>query len=141
MIAAGSLLEFALADKNFSMPVGRVEYLHMGPMTFEEFLLAEGEPLLLKNIQEVNVKNFRDFSGALHQRCNEKLREFLFAGGMPEVVFYYTKNHNLVQTVEVQRSIINTYKDDFSKYASRRDLLRMQLAFDYLSGNPGRKIK
>ena len=51
VVAAGSLLEFVLAKHDFSMPVGRVEYLHLGPMTFEEFLLAMGDDMLLSYVE------------------------------------------------------------------------------------------
>jgi len=56
VIAAGSLLEFTLSDHSFSMPVGRVEYYHIGPMTFKEFL-HEIEPSLLKYITQFDSSN------------------------------------------------------------------------------------
>ena len=54
-MAAGSLLEFVLAEHDFSMPVGRVEYLHMGPMTFTEFLDAVGEHKMLEIVQRYEI--------------------------------------------------------------------------------------
>src|SRR5687768_14558770 len=56
VICAGSLLEFALARHNFSMPVGRIQYLHMGPMTFTEFLEALGETRLKSEMESSNVR-------------------------------------------------------------------------------------
>jgi len=53
--AAGSLLEFALSDKRFSMPVGRVEYLYLGPMAFEDFLIAMGQSQLVSHIRNINL--------------------------------------------------------------------------------------
>ncbi|MFO7885057.1 MAG: hypothetical protein R6U68_09555, partial [Desulfobacteraceae bacterium] len=53
-IRAGSLLEFTLADHSFSMPVGRIEYMHLGPMTFTEFILA-AEPSLSRYIQDFSM--------------------------------------------------------------------------------------
>ena len=55
VIAAGSLLEFVLEEHTFSMPVGRIEYMHLGPMTFEEFLLALGKQKLLEFIQTYSI--------------------------------------------------------------------------------------
>jgi len=82
VIAAGSLLEFVLKDHSFSMPVGRLEYLHLGPMTFEEFLEANGEQSLKKFIGEFHLKETIPLP--LHQRLMEQIRIFCVTGGMPE---------------------------------------------------------
>ena len=77
VIAAGSLLEFVLSQHNFSMPVGRVEYLHLGPMTFEEFLLEKDKNLLhyLSNFELTD-----SIPLTVHNRLLENQREFFFLG-------------------------------------------------------------
>jgi uncharacterized protein len=81
VISAGSLLEFALADLNFSMPVGRIEYYHLGPMTFKEFLTAV-EPSLVSHLSQFHVNR----PVTAHQKLLNRQREYLFVGGMPEAV-------------------------------------------------------
>ena len=81
IIAAGSLLEFVLADHAFSMPVGRIEYLFLEPMGFEEFLAALDETSLLELLRTHNA-----FPGTAHARLLGRLRDYMLAGGMPEAV-------------------------------------------------------
>ena len=75
VIAAGSLLEFLLEDHSFSMPVGRIEYLLLGPMTYEEFLLADSQSSLLEFLESVDpVKPIPD---AIHQTAIRALQSLL----------------------------------------------------------------
>ncbi len=140
VIAAGSLLEFTLKDYAFSMPVGRVEYLHMGPMSFGEFLFALGKHVLADRLSEVEAGE------ALPQAMHEKLlalqRQFLLVGGMPEAVAEYARTGSMVLVGDVQQSILSTYKDDFNKYA-RGDAVQVRLStvFHYVPGAIGSKIK
>ena len=113
VIAAGSLLEFVLADHGFSMPVGRIEYHHLGPMTFREFLQAI-EPTLCHYLDEL------DFEKALpevaHRKLLERHRQYLFVGGMPEAVLEFCESSSFQDAGAVHRRIVSTYEDDFSKY-------------------------
>jgi len=115
VIAAGSLLEFTLAEHGFSMPVGRIEYLHLGPMTFEEFLLALGDEPLLDLMQRYRLGD--PFPSTAHERLLERQRQYLFVGGMPESVLAYSESKNLIEPRKVQLSILQTYEDDFAKYS------------------------
>jgi len=81
VISAGSLLEFAMEEPVFSMPVGRIEYLHLGPMQFEEFLLAAGEKKLAAFLGDFTLQD--TIPPALHTRLMGLLRKFLVTGGMP----------------------------------------------------------
>ncbi len=138
VLAAGSLLEFVLSRHNFSMPVGRIEYAHMGPMTFEEYL-AEIDEGLLKYIVEF------DFADAIpttaHKKLLDRQREYLMIGGMPEAVSAFLESGRLSDVIPAQRSIISTYLDDFSKYASQKELLRLQKVFNFVPRSVGKKIK
>ena len=138
VIAAGSLLEFVMADHKFSMPVGRVEYLHLGPMTFNEFL-GEADPGLLEKIQKFNFKS--GLAKTSHKRLLDRQREFLFVGGMPEAIAAYIRTERLAEAIAVQRSIISNYQDDFAKYASREALFRLQRVFNYIPRSVGKKVK
>ncbi len=138
VIAAGSLLEFALAKHAFSMPVGRVEYHHIGPLAFSEFLACT-EPDL--NPWREAASRFQTVPETAHQRLLSKLREYFFVGGMPEAVQEFVHSGSLSHVQEVQRSIAETYQDDFSKYAQQIELARLQRVFNQIPRNIGRKIK
>ena len=138
IIAAGSLLEFTLAEHSFSMPVGRIEYLHLYPLTFPEFLLAV-DPHLCGYLDTIEIN--APLPETSHIKLLERLREFIFIGGMPEAVKIFQESGSLSQVSAVHRSIVNTYTDDFSKYARRQDLMLLQKVFNYIPRNLGRKVK
>ncbi len=138
VVAAGSLLEFALRDFNYSMPVGRIEFLQLNPMTFEEFLLAHN-PKLLSFLQNLSIRE--GISPAIHQKARELLRLFFFIGGMPEAVASFVRNRNFLEVQRIQNGVATTMQHDFAKYGSRldQDVLRKTLRF--VPGNIGRKVK
>lgn len=139
VVSAGSLLEFVLADHTFSMPVGRVQYLHMGPMTFSEFLLAMDENRLEKVIN--SYEPGQPISEIVHQRLLQLLRSYFFIGGMPEAVTVFAESRSYKRVSDVHNSIIETYRDDFSKYAGARNINRMVNVFNFAARNVGVKIK
>jgi len=139
VISAGSLLEFALTDHNFSMPVGRIQYLHMGPMTFSEFLLAMGEEKLHDFISQYEAG--QKIGELAHQRLLALLRSYYFVGGMPEAVAVFAESRSYKAVSDVHNSIIDTYRDDFPKYAGSRNLNRMLNVFNFAARNVGVKIK
>ena len=106
LLAAGSLLEFALNDHRFSMPVGRVEYLHMGPMTFTEFLEALDEQKLSDFINNYQLN--KKISPIIHNRLLALLRTYFFVGGMPEAINIYAQSRRLQAVSEVHHSSIET---------------------------------
>ena len=115
VIGAGSLLEFVLAEHQFSMPVGRVQYLHMGPMTFSEFLAALGET---KRHEIVTQYQFGDdIADVTHKRLLELLRSYYFVGGMPEAVAAFAETRSYHPVSEIHNTIIETYREDFPKYS------------------------
>ena len=139
VIAAGSLLDFALRDFAHSMPVGRIEYLFLRPLTFEEFVGAvEGDGMagVLEGYHLGDV-----IGDAVAHRLKDALRHYLFVGGMPEAVQAYADRAPLVDVQRIQSSIVGTMEDDFAKYGSRaqQDLLRVALR--HVARNVGRKIK
>ena len=117
VIAAGSLLEFVLEKHEFSMPVGRINYMFIEPLGYEEFLIAKGEEHLLKAIESATFES--PLNVALHNKANHLFREYLTVGGMPEAVSTWIDTHSLDALAEVHSNLINTYKDDFAKYSGR----------------------
>jgi predicted AAA+ superfamily ATPase len=139
LVSAGSLLEFVLNDHTFSMPVGRIEYLHMGPMTFTEFLDALDENKLSSLIKNFNIGD--TFNPVVHSRLLGLLRRYYFVGGMPEAVKVYAESRQLKRVSEVHNAVIETYRDDFPKYIGSRKLSRIQQVFNFAARNIGKKVK
>ena len=138
VIATGSLLEFTLSRANFSMPVGRVVYYHLFPLSFREFLQAVA-PDLLNYLDAISLES--EIPGSAHRRLLEKQREYLFVGGMPEAVSVYKETGSITEVSEIHRSIIDTYQDDFHKYASQKELLKLQKIFSQIPGKLTQKTK
>lgn len=138
VIATGSLLEFALSHHSFSMPVGRVDYRYLGPMSFNEYL-SNLYPELLQHI--TSIERLVAISEIIHEKLIGKFREYLFIGGMPEAVLAYKETNQLNEVKSVHRSICDTYMDDFSKYALNKDLLLLQKTFRAIPQNIGKKVK
>lgn len=139
IIAAGSLLEFVLSNHQFSMPVGRVQYLHMGPMTFTEYLEA-----LEENKLKTEIESFvpgAQIGPVVHQRLLELLRSYYFVGGMPEAVAAFARNRKFSDVSPVHNSIMETYREDFPKYSGSRNLTRMLRVLNFAARNVGIKIK
>ena len=144
VVAAGSLMEFMLSHRRFPMPVGRVEYLDLGPMTFTEFLRAVGQERLAREIETFEWPNGPHSPWPhpiVHRRLLELLRLYHFVGGMPEAVKAYAESGSLRAVGPVHASIIDTWRDDFPKYAARRDLTRMLRVFNFAARHAGRKVK
>jgi predicted AAA+ superfamily ATPase len=138
IVSAGSLLEFTLNDHSYSMPVGRVEFLHMGPMTFAEFLRAKKQDYLLDKMS--SITKLEQISEVLHQKCLAQLKEYLFVGGMPEAIKIAIEE-GLDEVPAIHEQILETYQSDFVKYAKKSHLLKIQKVFRYLYLNPCKKLK
>lgn len=116
VVAAGSLVDFALKSGEYSVPVGRVQYLFMSPMSFEEFLLASSKQGYLDYINNLSITN-KNTDPVLHEKILEELRKYFLLGGMPGVIEEYLNNMDLLEAFNRQSSIVLSYKDDFSKYS------------------------
>ena len=116
VIAAGSLLEFALQSKNFRMPVGRIQYLYMKPLSFKEFLMAMGQLKLKTYIETVHWDTV--IPTAVHETLLQFIRLYFFLGGMPAVIQNYLDNQSLLSARRIQSAILSTYRGDFGKYCN-----------------------
>lgn len=139
VIAAGSLLEFALSRFNFSMPVGRIDFYYLGPMTFLEFLDGIGEEQIAGYIRKYHVGEVP--SETAHKALLGRLRDYFLVGGMPEAVGVFAETGSFPSVSPVHESIIETYRSDFSKYAALDDLTRLRRVFDFVPSAVGNKIK
>jgi uncharacterized protein len=110
VIAAGSLLEFALA-KIPNFPVGRVDYLYLHPLNFEEYLSAIDQPLALEALRQIPVQEFA------HEILKKHFHDYALIGGMPALVFRYAKESTVVNLSVEYRKLWQAYKDDVEKYA------------------------
>lgn len=126
VIAAGSLLEFALDDLP-TFGVGRIHSMYMFPMTFDEFLLANGDSLLMKARDAATAAS--PLPQPLHEKLVATFRDYMLIGGMPEVVSSWAEHHDYLACQEIQDDIVQGYEDDFPKYRKKvsADLLRATL--------------
>jgi hypothetical protein len=111
VIAAGSLLEFAFENVR-SMPVGRIEYLYVFPLSFREYLIALGNDVALNAFDTVPVSPG-------HAKVLKKLfHRFLIIGGLPEIVKLDIEKENLADLAKIYDAIWQTYIDDVQKYSA-----------------------
>ncbi len=138
VIAAGSLLEFALADVAHSMPVGRVAYAFVEPMNFAEFLEAHGQESLLEHLRDWMPT--RELSLAVHEKSLEWFDRYQMVGGMPEVVARDVEGASALQCRNVQRDLLRTYQDDFSKYSRRLNVRVLHAVMLAATASLGKKF-
>ncbi len=115
VIAAGSLLEFAMADIP-SIGVGRVRSMYMYPLSFREFLMAHEEHLILEQLNKASV--FKPLPEQIHQKLINFYKKFLIVGGMPEAVRVYVNNRDLLEVQRVLNDLLISVQADFAKYKS-----------------------
>lgn len=135
VVAAGSLLEFAFDEISF--PVGRVQYLHVHPMTFYEYLLAKGNEPMAK----LTRRTPSEVSEAIQMEILSELKKYLLVGGMPECVRVYRDSGSLLDVFAVQSEILDSYRDDFSKYKPHMDTACLDAVFHQAARSVGEQIK
>ena len=118
VIAAGSLLEFVLDDIP-TFGVGRIHSMYMFPMTFDEFLIANGESLLLEARNQASATS--PLPKPLHDKLVQLVRTYMLVGGMPESVAKWVETNDYLQCQEVQDDILTGYEADFPKYKKKVD--------------------
>lgn len=116
VIAAGSLLEFALEEMP-SFGVGRIRSLYMYPFSFDEFLMAQGLDLMIGYKKKANSEE--PLTEKAHKDLVEQLRTFYLVGGMPAAVTEWVETHSYIDVSRIHTDIIQTYEDDFNKYKKR----------------------
>lgn len=117
VIAAGSLLESMIGNRQVSFPVGRIEYLFLHPVTFEEYLNASGNDELLK------VYHIIPFPDYAHETLLKLFHEYVMLGGMPEIVQNWIENRDIVALNRIYRNLTTSYLDDVTKYARNQNMI------------------
>ncbi|HBI21410.1 MAG TPA: AAA family ATPase, partial [Legionella sp.] len=126
VVAAGSLLEFTLVNYPYSMPVGRIGYLHLEPLSFEEFVLAQGKDKLYDFIHAIILSTAHQIPLPLHEQLMTLFKEYLIVGGMPAAVASWIEGRSLEKVGQIHYNLLATYRDDFAKYAGRLDVSRLE---------------
>lgn len=136
VIAAGSLLEFEL--KNISIPVGRVSFLYVYPLSFAEYLTAKGNDSLRTMLRENDKATLHE---TFHLQLLQEVRDYTLIGGMPEVVKEYISTADLAECINIQSDILQTYIADFHKYAKKNQIKYLAKTFNAIPHQLGRKFK
>lgn len=136
VIAAGSLLDFAL--EKIGVPVGRVRSLYMYPLSFLEFAVAVGKKSVVSQLV-----TFHDeaFGSALHAELIDLVGKYLAVGGMPEAVNKWIATGNIHECLKAHQDIIDTYRQDFGKYARSSQVDHVARVFESVAHQLGGKFK
>jgi len=125
--AAGSLLGVKTAqDKGF--PVGKVNFLHMYPLTFFEFLESLGQEKTRIFLEKLST--YEPIPGPIHEKLIQLLKFYFFVGGMPEAVAEYVKSGQLTIVREIQQEILNAYEKDFAKHAPPHEIMKITIVWN-----------
>lgn len=127
VIGAGSLLDFTLNDANFRMPVGRIQFIHLKPLSFKEFLLANKKEQLVEFISQVTIE--KGIPEAIHLQLLKLLRTYMVLGGMPSILQNFIDNEQINECQNLQTVLLNNYRRDFGKYAKIADHKYLQQLF------------
>ena len=125
IVAAGSLLGVAL-HQGTSFPVGKVDFLDLYPLNYKEFLLALGEERFANLLDSDDISMITTFK----QKYIERLKEYYFIGGMPEVVNDFVRNKDFNKVREIQNNLLNYYQQDFSKHAPNILVPRLNMVWN-----------
>lgn len=138
VVAAGSLLDFALAKHKFSMPVGRIGYMYLEPLSFEEFLDALGEQELRAYLQ--NYEWSLSIPTAIHSQLMKRIKEYLVIGGMPAAVSSWATEQAPDAINQIHFDLLTTYRDDFAKYSGRLSTDRLEDVMNAIPRQLGKKF-
>ena len=125
IIAAGSLLGVAL-HQGTSFPVGKVDFMQLYPLDFQEFICACGENELAKLLESDDFKNINAYSA----KYTELLKRYYYIGGMPEVVQTYLDTDDYNEVRQIQRNLLKYYEEDFSKHAPKEVVPRIMMVWN-----------
>ena len=141
LIAAGSLLEFALNKKNqkgYQFPVGRVRSIYMYPFSYKEYLTAVGQTKLRKWIEDIDPLQKEN---TMHDLLLKHYKDFLIVGGMPEAVVTFAETHSFLECQRVHRDIVLNFKEDFEKYGGNVSAESLRLVFEHTLHNACKQVR
>lgn len=128
IIGVGSLLGVHINQKDFSFPVGKVDFLTIYPLDFEEFFINTNNEILLSQIKSAYKTN-EPLPAVIHDKALNLYYDYLIIG-MPEVVREYITSNSVINAIDYQKSIIESYKNDISKYREPSLSPKIILTFD-----------
>ena len=133
---AGSLLGVALHEGT-SFPVGKVEFLDLYPLSFREFLLANGEEMLLDYILNDGHRDLAAFT----EKLTDYLKKYFVIGGMPSAVLKWLDTHDFFEVDDVQKQLVAAYENDFSKHAPRQMIEKIRYVWDSIPSQLAKENK
>ncbi|MFQ6609897.1 MAG: ATP-binding protein [Fidelibacterota bacterium] len=135
VIASGSLFETIL-DRKINIPVGRVDYLMMRPVSFSEYLSAIGQNVLLDALERIPCEEYT------HLKLLEEFCRFVLIGGMPEIIKQYSNSRDLTELSPIYETLLTSYTEDMEKYARNLTQARiMSQIFESILSSAGNRIK
>lgn len=131
VIGTGSLIGLSgYKDEKASIPVGYESDVKMYPLDFEEFLWANGvDDSIIESLRN-SIENIQPVSELIHERMRELLLSYIAVGGMPAAVNEFIDSHMLNRVLQIQRDIINGYRDDMVKYAPASEKNKIRECFN-----------
>ena len=149
VIATGSLLgvngyrlpDFSESDEKAPVPVGFETIVEMYPLDFEEWLWSNEIHQPVFDLISLCLENEAPVPQAIHERLNQLLLQYVIVGGMPEVVTKFHSTHDINQVVALQKTIVDEYKTDMVKYASRADKAKIRECFESIPRQLSRENK
>ena len=123
---AGSLLGIRLSKTSF--PVGKVDFLNLYPMTFSEFLIADGSSNLVDVMRQ--TKKINEIPKLFEDMLIEKLKVFYIIGGMPEAVYSWVNYKDIEKVNKIQKNILDSYENDFSKHTDANEANKISLIWN-----------
>ena len=136
IMAAGSLLGMSLKP-NESFPVGKVNFLTLRPMSFYEFLQANGKTQYLEALKNGNWDVLRMF----HDKLIELLKYYMFVGGMPAAVSEFADSRDIFKVRQIQKDIITSYESDFAKHAPDKHIPRIRMVWQNIPSQLAKENK
>ncbi|MBQ3003684.1 MAG: ATP-binding protein, partial [Clostridia bacterium] len=136
IVCAGSLLGIAL-HQGTSFPVGKVDFLKLYPLSFEEFLMAIGQErfaALLRSHEYLMITSFK-------QLYIDALKQYFFVGGMPEAVQFFAENKDFAEVREIQKRILTAYEQDFSKHAPNDIVPKLRMLWNSIPSQLSKENK
>ena len=132
VIAAGSLIDFSL--QKIGMPVGRVQFLYLHPLSFGEYLSAIGRGELREYILR------GDIDPVMHNKIMDEVKTYFWLGGMPAVIDAWIKNRDFQTCIDLQDEILLSYRQDFEKYARKNLIDKVDMVFNAVPEHLGEKF-
>ncbi len=137
IIAAGSLLGVALRKEGISFPVGKIDRIEMYPMSFEEFVIADGGGKYIEGVRKLPLE--REVSELYTIPLKKYLMNYYIVGGMPEAVQTWIDTHDYKEVEAVQDRILKDYADDFGKHTTPETATKIKLIWNAIPSQIARE--